>query len=97
MASFERSFVVQVPIDIVWDFHCNPIGLTKITHCISAVSDGTLIADIVQYEMPFGILGRIADRVAGRLLIGALFAARVQVTRATFEDNTQPDAGVSLA
>ena len=162
MAAFERSFVVRVPIGLVWDFHRDPVGLTKITpkpirvqieaydfpirkgsrvllrvlvlgliavrwnsqiteyvplqhftdeqikgqgpfkawkhtHRFAAVSDGTRITDHVEYELPFGLLGRMVERVIGRLLIGAMFTARAQATKAYLERNTQSDAGVSLA
>ena len=150
MVVFERSFTVRVPLKLVWDFHSDPVALTKITpkpikvvikacdypvqagsrvlmvlqfswfaiqwnsviseyvpfqhftdtqikaqgpfkswkhtHNFEATAAGTVITDHVEYEMPYGFLGRLADRVGGRLFINAMFRARARATRTRLED-----------
>jgi ligand-binding SRPBCC domain-containing protein len=38
--------------------------------------DGTVVRDIVEYELPFGILGWIADWTAVRWMMKATFRSR---------------------
>jgi ligand-binding SRPBCC domain-containing protein len=38
--------------------------------------DGTVVRDIVEYELPFGILGRIADWTSVRWMMKATFRSR---------------------
>lgn len=49
-------------------------------------SGGTLMTDHVTYRLPFGILGRIADRLLARRQLAAMFAERHAKTRALMED-----------
>jgi uncharacterized protein len=149
MAVFERSFDLKASLDEVWNFHSDPVALTRITpkpiviqvtacdypveigsrvnlllkvgpigvrwnsiithhrpmesftdtqvagqgpfkrwkhtHQFSLVPGGTRVTDSVEYEMPFGILGRIANATGARLMIAAMFSARERATRASLE------------
>ena len=47
--------------------------------------EGTRVIDQIDYEFPLGALGRLVDRVAGRLIFKLMFAPRAQATRRVLE------------
>jgi ligand-binding SRPBCC domain-containing protein len=54
-------------------------------HLFEPMQGGTLMTDRVEYELPFGLLGRLLDRTVMRLVFAAMFAARHRATRKFFE------------
>lgn len=149
MTVFQRSFTLNAPLDKVWEFHSDPVALTRITpkpvrvqiqdvdypvvagskvimrllvgpigvqwnsvisdhspmsyftdtqiegqgpfkrwkhtHRFEQADGRTVVADHVEYALPFGILGRIADALAGRAMIASMFSARARATKALLE------------
>lgn len=149
MTVVERSVVVRAPLEAVWDFHADPVGLTRImpppasfeivgvdrpvragsrvrlrvslgplrlrwnlrvvehmpmarfvdeqiegegpfrrwrhAHVFERTDGGTRITDRIEYEPPFGVLGRVVDAVAGRALMAAQFSARYRATKRLLE------------
>lgn len=149
MTVFHRSFTLNAPLDKVWQFHSDPVALTRITpkpvrvqiqdvdypvvagskvimrllvgpigvqwnsvisehqpmshftdtqikgqgpfkhwkhiHRFEQVDGRTVVSDHVEYELPLGILGRIADAVAGRAMIASMFSARARATQTLLE------------
>jgi ligand-binding SRPBCC domain-containing protein len=57
-------------------------------HVFEASGDGCLLRDEVEYEPPFGLLGRVLDRWLVRPRLEKMFAYRHQVTRAAVEGAT---------
>jgi len=57
------------------------------THAFEPMPDGkgTRVIDRIEYEFPFGALGRLADRVAGRLIFKLMFAPRAGATQRFLE------------
>jgi ligand-binding SRPBCC domain-containing protein len=53
--------------------HCH-----HVTAAVRDGVDGTLVADRVEYELPFGVLGELAERTALRRQIAATFSFRQQ-------------------
>ncbi len=54
------------------------------THQFSEVGDGTSIVDIVQYELPFGVLGRLANRIQVARDLEQIFDYRAQRVESLF-------------
>ena len=53
-------------------------------HIFESVDNGTLIKDIVHYEMPFGFLGRLGNFFIGKPLNNAMFNHRTKVVESLF-------------
>lgn len=86
MAVFERSFDLTASLDEVWEFHGDPAALARITpKPLTLIPHGTRVTDYMEYEMPLGALGRIADAIGGRFMIASMFNARSRATRALLE------------
>jgi ligand-binding SRPBCC domain-containing protein len=68
-------------------------------HRFEALGDGTTrLTDHVDYRVPFGVLGAIADRVAIRYLMGRVFRARQAVTKELLEGRPEnKESGTSPA
>ena len=158
---FDQSFVVSAPLEKVWAFHSDPVGLTQITprmirvkilscdypvrtgskivmrmhvgpvsaqwnslivgcmeferftdeqiksegpfkvwnhtHSFTEIKNGTRVTDHVEYEMPFGIFGKVAHALGGRYLIMEMFRARMRATKAYLEGRDRQRSGISLA
>jgi ligand-binding SRPBCC domain-containing protein len=156
MSFFETSFKVNAPLEQVWAFHDDPIGLTKImsfplkvvlnhverpvqagsrilmtwwfgplpikwnitvrekvpqefftdvqpvgegpfakwehTHAFERIDGGTRVIDRIHYEFPFGALGRLIDKLMGKLIFKLMFAPRAKATRKYLESMTAPKA-----
>lgn len=59
------------------------------THTFTEVHGGTLIGDEVRYAMPFGIIGRVAQRLAVSRQLEDIFSHRSQVMCTMFgSDNS---------
>jgi len=62
----------------------SPFRHWKHHHLFAEVAGGTLMTDRVEYALPFGILGRLADRTVMKVIFAAMFAARHRATRKYF-------------
>lgn len=51
-------------------------------------SGGTLMTDHITYRLPFGILGRVADRLVGRRQLEVMFTERHAKTKALMETDS---------
>jgi ligand-binding SRPBCC domain-containing protein len=63
------------------DFFCDeqrrgPFRFFRQCHRIREEGDGTVVRDEVEYELPFGLLGDVANALAVRRQIGVLFQHR---------------------
>lgn len=66
-----------------------PYTLWHHTHTFTEVHGGTLIGDEVRYAMPFGIVGRVAQRLAVSRQLEDIFSHRSQVMCTMFgSDNS---------
>ncbi|TAL07431.1 MAG: NAD-dependent epimerase/dehydratase family protein [Chloroflexota bacterium] len=61
-------------------------------HTFTAVDGGTRIDDHIEYELPFGPLGRLAHRLAVKAQLQAIFAFRAEAVRTIFEPGPPPAA-----
>jgi ligand-binding SRPBCC domain-containing protein len=59
-----------------------PYNLWRHTHRFLEVEGGTSIVDIVQYALPFGLLGRLAHRLQVARDLSRIFDYRAQQVRA---------------
>jgi ligand-binding SRPBCC domain-containing protein len=71
------------------------------THSFKPVPGGTKVSDRIEYEPPFGLLGRLGDTLFGPLAMHMMFASRAKATRRWLEGaaaNGEPSlAGASGA
>lgn len=74
-----------------------PFGAWRHTHTFVQTINGTLVTDRVQYEPPFGCLGKLIDPIVIRPALHYLFRYRAQQTRRILESGvvTPVGAGVS--
>lgn len=61
-------------------------------HLFRAVEGGVMIEDIVEYELPLGILGRIAHAIAVRRQLASIFDYRARVMGERFPLRTPTPA-----
>ena len=61
-----------------------PYRLWRHTHTFESRSGGTLMRDSVQYEMPFGVFGRVAHRLRVRRDLERIFDYRAAQIAARF-------------
>jgi ligand-binding SRPBCC domain-containing protein len=63
-----------------------PFKRWRHTHAFEALDgERTRVIDRLEYELPFGPLGRLADALFGRIIMAATFAARARATRRWLE------------
>jgi NADH dehydrogenase len=62
-------------------------------HTFAAVDGGTRVDDRVEYELPFGPLGDLADRIAVRPQLEDIFTHRARVIESVFEPTGQASSG----
>jgi ligand-binding SRPBCC domain-containing protein len=73
-----------------------PFRQWRHTHAFEAVdAHRTRVIDRLEYELPFGLLGKIGDALFGRIVMRGLFAARARATRRWLE--SQESAVAELA
>lgn len=69
----------------------SPFARWRHSHIFTPLPDGgTRMTDRVEYALPFGPLGRLADRLVGRRQLQAMFAERHRKTKALFEGPEAP-------
>jgi hypothetical protein len=73
-----------------------PFATWRHTHRFEPAETGTVVTDHVEYEMPLGVLGHVADRILGKLLIKAMFSARARATKACLENHNRRGDGVNV-
>jgi ligand-binding SRPBCC domain-containing protein len=75
-----------------------PFKRWRHTHRFEPAKDGTLILDRIEYELPFGVLGKIAAGIGGPLMMRLIFASRQTATRKALEPaaHAGPATGVSV-
>lgn len=64
-----------------------PYALWRHTHTFEAVEGGTLVTDVVDYALPFGVVGRFAHALLIRRTLERIFAHRYEaITRLLARD-----------
>jgi ligand-binding SRPBCC domain-containing protein len=75
----------QPPILMVDEQVRGPFASWKQTRRLQMVNGKTELTDIVEYEAPFGILGRIADALIIRRQVNEMFSYRQAATKRLLE------------
>ncbi len=67
-------------------------------HRFEPADEGTCIIDHIEYELPLGVLGKIAACIGGALMMKVIFASRRTATRKALESpaHSGPTTGVSV-
>jgi ligand-binding SRPBCC domain-containing protein len=71
-----------------------PMKVWKHTHAFEPVAgdeSDTRIIDRLEYELPLGVLGRIAGALFGNLTMQMMFASRAKATRRLLESSQHPE------
>lgn len=76
---------VQPPFGFVDTAEKSPFRAWRHHHQFIAVESGSLLRDTVDYELPFGFLGQILDRLIVRRDVQSMFAHRHLVTRQSLD------------
>ena len=62
------------------------------THAFEPAAGGTRVIDRLEYELPLGVLGKIAGALVGNLTMRIMFASRARATRRLLEaERTLPN------
>ncbi len=71
-----------------------PMKTWSHTHAFAAEKNGTRVIDKLDYELPLGMLGKIAGALFGNITMRIMFASRARATRRLLEMemNTPPKA-----
>ncbi len=75
----------QPPVLMIDEQIRGPFASWKQTRQLQTVNGKTELTDIVEYEAPFGILGRIANALVIRRQVEAMFAFRQAATKHLLE------------
>jgi ligand-binding SRPBCC domain-containing protein len=62
-----------------------PMKTWQHTHAFAAEESGTRVIDRLDYELPLGVLGKIAGALFGNLTMRIMFASRAKATRRLLE------------
>lgn len=81
-----RISEVEPPHRFVDTAEQSPFKSWRHEHAFLEHAQGALLRDTVDYEMPFGPLGALVDRILIRKDLEAMFAHRHQVTKAAFKN-----------
>lgn len=91
------------PLGVTWDgeidqyeaqqffrdiMHRGPFGKWQHTHSFTATAGGTKVGDLVVYEPPFGVWGKLLDPILVRPSLKYLFFYRARLTRRLLEKKT---------
>ena len=70
---------------------CNtgPFGAWSHTHSFTAEAGGTRVDDRVEYEPPFGLIGKLIDPFVVRPALAFMFNYRARKTRELLEQDRQ--------
>jgi ligand-binding SRPBCC domain-containing protein len=81
-----RIVRVEEPVLVVDELLQGPFARFRHEHRLDDLGGGrTRLTDRIEYELPFGALGRLADRLVVSRLMGRTFAARQEATRRLLE------------
>lgn len=69
------------------DQRIGPYGLWHHQHHFEAVEGGTMMTDILHYQVPLGPLGSIANWLFVERMVDDIFAYREQATKAFFDNS----------
>ena len=69
-----------------------PFKYWRHCHTVSAVADGTIIHDAVEYELPLGRLGSLANTLVVRHQLAATFRFRQRRTLELLAENNSPQS-----
>ena len=61
-----------------------PYKVWEHTHTFVEVKDGILMTDVVNYELPFGLIGKVAERLVVRKKIKSIFDYRETILNKLF-------------
>lgn len=61
-----------------------PYKIWEHTHSFVEIDNGVLITDVVNYELPLGFIGKIAERILVRKKINAIFDYRKNILKKLF-------------
>lgn len=67
-----------------------PYKLWEHTHTFKAVKSGVMMQDVINYELPFGILGKFAHAVLVKKKIEKIFAYRRNILEKLFSNEHVP-------
>ena len=62
-----------------------PYALWRHTHTFTGSDGGTIIADDVEYALPLGVVGQVAQRAIVRRRLEGIFSHRARVIERTFQ------------
>ncbi len=68
-----------------------PFGAWSHTHSFVAEADGTHVIDRVEYEPPFGFIGKLLDPILVKPSLAYMFAYRSRKTREILEQSTKTE------
>lgn len=84
-----RIAIVEPPRLLVDELLEGPFARFRHEHRIEAIGpDRTRLVDHVEYALPLGVLGRLADRVLVGRLLARTFAQRQEATRRLLEGSS---------
>ncbi|HEY8439029.1 MAG TPA: NAD(P)H-binding protein [Candidatus Limnocylindrales bacterium] len=66
-------------------------------HAFESVEGGTLVRDEIEYEVPLGPLGDLANALLVRSELGRIFRHRAETVRSAFAAAEAPSTGVTVA
>jgi ligand-binding SRPBCC domain-containing protein len=90
-----RILIAEIEVDrrVVDVAERSPFAYWRHEHRFAPLpGGGTRMTDHVTYALPFGPLGRLADRYVGRRQLEKMFAERQRKTKALFEGPDRPQA-----
>lgn len=61
-----------------------PYKIWEHTHSFVEIDNGVLITDVVNYKLPLGFIGKIAERILVRKKINAIFDCRKNILKKLF-------------
>lgn len=75
------------PFNLITDTQTKgPFKIWKHSHCFEDTGGKTLMTDKISYELPFGIIGRIADKLFIAKMIDKQFEFRHKITKSILEN-----------
>jgi ligand-binding SRPBCC domain-containing protein len=79
-SSWKARIAYCRPYEYVDEMVDGPFRTWKHLHRFISQNDGTQVYDVVDYELPFGLLGKLVDRIYVRMKIRRIFEYRRRAT-----------------
>ena len=73
-----------------------PFGAWSHTHAFVAEADGTRVTDRVEYEPPFGLIGKLMDPFVMKPSLAFMFNYRARKTRELLEKSAKTDVAAHI-